>query len=512
MNLLNKLAQVSGITMFSRILGFVRDNIIARIFGAGIEADAFFVAFKLPNLLRRIFAEGAFAQAFVPILAEYKEQNKNEQTRLFVAFIAGLLTLSLAVITLMGIICAPYLVLVSAPGFAQNAEQFSITVNLLRITFPYIFLISLSSYASSILNTWNIFSVPALAPTLLNLSFIGCALLLAPMLDVPIMALAYAVIIGGFLQLIYQLPFLAKIGMLVLPRFNLRDKGVWKVLKNMSYAVIGVSATQISLLINTIFASFLTAGSVSWMYYADRLMELPAGVLGVALGTLLLPSLSKTYAQNNLENYHKLLNWGLRLCILLSVPCAVGLMLLAEPITITLFKYGKFSEVDVLMTQRALMAYAVGLIALLLIKVLAPGFYARQNVKTPVKIAIFSLFFTQILNALFLFFTNLAHVGLALAISLAAWFNTFLLLYQLKRNNLLKLETSTLLFILKIIISVCVMGILLWQLKALFDWNEGLIFARLIKLLLVIIGGGCGYLVSLWLFGVRLRDFALMRI
>jgi len=512
MNLLNKLAQVSTVTMLSRILGFIRDNVIARVFGASMEADAFFVAFKLPNLLRRIFAEGAFSQAFVPILAEYKERQSIEQTRIFVAFIAGLLTLSLAVITVIGIICAPYLVLISAPGFADNLAKFTITTDLLRVTFPYIFFISLSSCVGAILNTWNVFSVPAFAPALLNLSFIVCALFLAPLLDVPIMALAIAVIIGGILQLLYQLPFLAKISMLVLPRFSLRDSCVLKVLKNMSYAVIGVSVAQISLLINTVFASFLVAGSVSWMYYADRLMELPVGVLGVALGTLLLPSLAKTYAQNDVANYHKLLNWGLKLCLLLAIPCAAGLMLLARPITITLFMYGKFAQQDVIMTERALMAYAIGLIALLLIKVFAPGFYARQNIKTPVKIAVCSLFFTQILNIIFLSFTNLAHVGLALSISLAAWLNASLLLHQLKRNNLLKLDANMLLFGAKVLFSTVVMGCMLWQLTNLFNWYDGSMLVRLAKLLLVVFAGGCGYLASLWLLGVRMRDFILIRV
>ena len=312
MNLLKSLAAVSSITMVSRVLGFVRDTILARIFGAGVATDAFFIAFKLPNLLRRIFAEGAFSQAFVPILAEYKTQQGEEATRTFIAYVSGLLTLVLALVTAIGILAAPWVVWATAPGFVDNAEKYELTTALLRVTFPYILLISLSSLAGAILNTWNRFSVPAFTPTLLNVAMIAFAVLLTPYFNPPIMALAWGVLAGGLAQLLYQLPALKKIGMLVLPRLNLKDAGVWRVLKQMLPAILGVSVSQISLIINTIFASFLVAGSVSWMYYADRLMELPSGVLGVALGTILLPTLAKTYANKDREEYSRILDWGLR--------------------------------------------------------------------------------------------------------------------------------------------------------------------------------------------------------
>ncbi|RZI82448.1 MAG: murein biosynthesis integral membrane protein MurJ, partial [Pseudomonas sp.] len=334
MNLLKSLAAVSSITMISRVLGFVRDTILARVFGAGAATDAFFIAFKLPNLLRRIFAEGAFSQAFVPILAEYKTQQGEEATRTFIAYVSGLLTLVLAVVTALGIFAAPWIVWVTAPGFAADAERFALTTDLLRVTFPYILLISLSSLAGAILNTWNRFAVPAFTPTLLNVAMIAFALLLTPYFDQPIMALAWGVLAGGLAQLLYQLPALKKIGMLVLPRLNLRDSGVWRVLKQMLPAILGVSVSQISLIINTIFASFLVAGSVSWMYYADRLMELPSGVLGVALGTILLPTLAKTYANRDRHEYSRILDWGLRLCFLLVLPCTLALAILAEPLTV----------------------------------------------------------------------------------------------------------------------------------------------------------------------------------
>lgn len=307
MNLLKSLAAVSSMTMLSRILGFVRDTLVARVFGAGAATDAFFVAFKLPNLLRRIFAEGAFSQAFVPILAEYKNQQGEEAARTFVAYVSGLLTLVLAVVTVLGMLAAPWVIWATAPGFADSAEKFELTTALLRVTFPYILLISLASLAGAILNTWNRFAVPAFVPTLLNLSMIVFTLFLTPYFDPPVMALAWAVLVGGLLQLLYQLPHLKKIGMLVLPRLNLRDAGVWRVLRQMGPAILGVSASQFSLIINTIFASFLAAGSVSWMYYADRLMELPAGVLGVALGTILLPVLAKSFASQDPQEYSLLM-------------------------------------------------------------------------------------------------------------------------------------------------------------------------------------------------------------
>ncbi|SUC26850.1 Probable peptidoglycan biosynthesis protein MurJ [Providencia rustigianii] len=370
-------------TMMSRVLGFIRDAIIARVFGAGASADAFFVAFKLPNLLRRIFAEGAFSQAFVPILAEYKNQQGEEATRTFIAYISGMLTLALAIVTIAGMLAAPWVIYVTAPGFTDDADKFALTTNLLRVTFPYIFLISLASLAGAILNTWNRFSVPAFAPTLLNVSMILFAAFAAPYFDPPIMSLAWAVLVGGLLQLVYQLPHLKKIGMLVLPRLSFRDSGVWRVMRMMGPAIIGVSVAQISLIINTIFASFLQSGSVSWMYYADRLMELPSGVLGVALGTILLPSLAKSFTSGNHQEYRHLMDWGLRLCLLLALPCAVGLAILSEALTVSLFQYGNFTAHDSLMTQYALMAYCVGLTGMILVKILAPGFLFSPKIFEP---------------------------------------------------------------------------------------------------------------------------------
>lgn len=507
MNLLKSLAAVSSITMLSRVLGFVRDTLVARIFGAGLATDAFFVAFKLPNLLRRIFAEGAFSQAFVPILAEYKTQQGEEATRTFIAYVSGLLTLVLALVTLLGILAAPWIIWISAPGFTDTAEKFELTTVLLRLTFPYILLISLSSLAGAILNTWNRFSVPAFVPTLLNLSMIGFALFLTPYFDPPVLALGWAVLVGGLLQLLYQLPHLKRIGMLVLPRLNLRDAGVWRVLRQMLPAILGVSVGQISLIINTIFASFLAAGSVSWMYYADRLMELPSGVLGVALGTILLPALSKTYASQDHQEYSRLLDWGLRLCFLLVLPCALALAILAEPLTVALFQYGKFTAHDALMTQRALIAYAVGLLGIILVKVLAPGFYAQQNIRTPVRIAVFTLVTTQLMNLAFI--VPLKHAGLALAISLGACLNAGLLYWKLRQQRRFEPQAGWGIFLVKLVVAVLAMVAVLLGLLALMPaWEQGGMAERFLRLGALVLAGVVAYFGTLALLGFRLRDFS----
>lgn len=493
-------------TMISRILGFIRDAIIARYFGAGMATDAFFVAFKLPNLLRRIFAEGAFSQAFVPILAEYKNQHGDEATRTFVAYVSGLLTLVLAVVTIIGMITAPIIIFITAPGFRNPVEKFELSITLLQITFPYIFFISLASLAGAILNTWNRFSVPAFVPTFLNLSMIGFTLFASPYFNPPILSLAVAVLVGGLLQLLYQLPYLKQIGMLVLPRLNLKDSGVWRVLKQMGPAILGVSVGQISLIINTIFASFLVSGSVSWMYYADRLMEFPTGVLGVALGTILLPSLSKSFTQGRYDEYSALLDWGLRLCFLLALPSAVGLCILSKPLIATLFEYGQFTHQDTLMTQQALIAYSIGLLGLILIKVLAPGFYSRQDIKTPVKIAIFILILTQLMNLAFII--PFKHAGLALSIGLAACLNAGLLFWQLRKKQFFTPQKGWLIFFSKISVAVILMAISLWfAMQWMPDWSTGGMLSRLSRLFLLVIIGVIVYFSALIIMKFKLKQF-----
>ena len=506
MNLLRAAATVGGMTLISRVLGFVRDTIVARVFGAGAATDAFFVAFKIPNLLRRLFAEGAFSQAFVPILAEYKNRRGLDETRLLVDHVTGVLALALVVVSILGVLAAPAIVYISAPGFVASPDKFDTTVLLLRIIFPYIFFISLVALAAGILNTFGRFSVPAFTPTLLNLAFIIGALFGAPYFDPPILALAWAVLAGGVIQLAFQLPFLWRLRLLPRPRLARNHPGVGRIFKLMGPAVLGVSVAQISLIINTIFASFLENGSVSWLYYADRLMEFPTGLLGVALGTILLPSLAKHYADESPEEYSRLLDWGLRLTLILALPAAVALAALSLPLTTTLFGYGKFSDHDALMTQQALVAYSVGLLGLILVKVLAPGFYARQNIRTPVKIAIFTLIATQIMNLIFV--GPLRHAGLALAIGLGACINAGLLFYQLRKHNIYRPQPKWAGFALRIIAAAALMGAALLYGASFTDWLRADGVTRATMLSILVAAGGGVYLVALLVSGIRLREFS----
>lgn len=507
MNLLKALAAISSMTFISRILGFLRDVIIARAFGAGMATDAFFVAFKIPNLLRRLFAEGAFSQAFVPILAEYKNNRTFGETQQLISHVATLLAFALCAVTLIGVVSAPWIIYASAPGFSSNPEKFELTVELLRITFPYIFFISLVSFAGGILNTYGKFYVPALTPALLNVSFIACALWLTPYMDPPVLALAWAVFIGGVLQLAFQIPYLLRLKLLPRIRLKSADQGAWRIIRLMGPAVFGVSVGQISLLINTIFASLLITGSVSWLYYADRLMEFPAGLLGVALGTVLLPSLAKYYNCNSSNDYSRLLDWGLRLTMLLTLPAALALALLSIPLITTLFHYGAFTDHDVFMTRDALVAYSIGLVGLILVKVLAPGFYARQNIKTPVKIAVVTLIATQLMNLAFII--PLKHAGLALAIGLGACLNAGLLYYKLRSENIYQPQPGWGVFIFKISIALVAMGCVVWfAAGADTYWLGGSAFDRAYRLVGIVILGAGSYFAMLWLLGFRLKDFS----
>lgn len=480
---------------------------MARVFGAGLATDAFFVAFKIPNFLRRLFAEGAFSQAFVPILAEYKNRRGESDLRDLIDSVSGVLLLALAAVTAIGVVAAPVIIYISAPGFAATPAKFDLTVELLRITFPYILFISLTAFAGGILNTFGRFAVPAFTPVLLNVSFIVFILWLAPHFDPPAKALAWAVFAGGVLQLALQAPYLMRIRALPRFRLNFAHEGMRRVVKLMGPAVFGVSVGQISLVLNVIFASFLVTGSVSWLYYADRLMEFPAGLLGAALGTILLPSLSKHYANDASVEYSALLDWGLRLTFLLAVPAAVALALLAMPLIITLFKHGAFSAADAYATRAALMAYSVGLLGLILVKVLAPGFYARQDIKTPVKIGVATLLVTQLMNLTFIW--PLQHAGLALATGLGACFNAALLYRGLRRRGIYTPRQGWLVFLLKLVISVYAMAVVLWLTAGAPDvWFSAGAGARVLRLAWVVLLGAAAYFASLWLLGFRVRDFS----
>jgi len=536
MNLFRALLTVSGMTFLSRILGFVREAICARYFGAGAMMDSFNVSFMLPNLLRRLFAEGAFSQAYVPILAEYKNKQGMEATRALVDRVATLLTLVVAVVALLGVFGAPFIIDLVASGFRNdvaNPGKFELTVELTRITFPYILFITLVSLSAGILNTWNRFTIPAFTPVILNLSIISMALFAAPYFDPPIKAVAWGALIGGLLQLALQIIPLTRIGMLPRPKFDPAFPGVRRILALMAPAVVGVSVSQLSLLINTRIASHLVNGSVSWMTYADRLLELPAGILGAALGTILLPSLSKLHANQCQEEFSAQLDWGLRLTLLLAVPAALGLIFLAVPLITTLFQYGEFGPESVVPTRDALICFSVGLTAMILIKVLAPSFYARQDVRTPVKIAILSLIVTQLMNLFllggahpavdyvlkslpassqrwveFIFPGSLAHAGLALSIGLAAWLNAALLYVGLRRRKVYTPQPGWLHFMLQIIAALVVMSVVLWFGASNTEtWIARNGMMRIFWLVAIVTGGVVSYFGVLFALGLRPSDF-----
>ncbi len=507
MNLLKAAASVSAMTLVSRITGFIRDMLLAIAFGAGFAMDAFVVAFRIPNLLRRLFAEGAFSQAFVPILGEYKARRGEEATRALAARVLGSLSVALLAATAAGVVAAPLLVYASAWGFAADADKFSLTVTMLRICFPYILFISLTSFASGILNTWGSFKVPAFTPVLLNLSFIGFALLAAPHFQRPILALAWAVFAGGVLQLAFQVPFLLRIRMLPRPVWDPRDEGVARVLRLMAPAALGVSVAQVSLLVNTHIASRLGDGPVSWLYYADRLMEFPSALLGVALGTVLLPALVKHHGNRDEEAYSRLLDWGLRFTLVLAAPAALGLAMLAVPVTATLFWHGEFTRQDVFMTRSALVAYSAGLAGIILVKVLAPAFYAKQNVRTPVKVALATLAVTQAANIVLV--PWLRHAGLAAAISIGATFNAAWLWWLIRRSGAWRPGPDWGAFLLKVAVALYLMGGAIWYaMGSEQSWFAIPTPARAGKLAAVIALGAVAYFAALRLMGFRLHHFS----
>jgi putative peptidoglycan lipid II flippase len=509
LNLLRAAATISGLTFVSRVTGLIRETLVAATFGAGPMTDAFFVAFRLPNLLRRLFAEGAFTQAFVPILAETRASDPS-RTRTIVDSVATVLFWTLLLVSLAGILGARYLVYLVASGLGDDPQTFEVAVTLTRWMFPYILLISLVALCAGILNLWGRFAVPAFAPVLLNLSFILAALFLSAYFDPPIYALAAGVLIGGVAQLVWQVPALMKIGML--PRIGwaphrvLTDPIVGRILRNMGPAVLGVSVAQFSLIINTQIASYLAPGSVSWISFGDRLMEFPTAILGIAMGTVLLPSLSQAHAEGNTAQYSALLDWGLRLCLLLAAPAMVGLALLAQPLTALMFHYGAFSAVDLTMTARTVSAYSVGLFGLIAVKILAPGFYAKQDVRTPVKIAVSVLVATQLLN--FLFVPWLAHAGLALAISLGAWLNSAWLMVGLRRRGLYAASPGWGAYAAKVTVALVAMAALLGFLSRRFDWAalQAQPLERAALVLGLVAAGGIVYFLTLLALGLRPRS------
>lgn len=512
MNLLKAAATVSGFTLLSRITGLIRETLIASLFGASAATDAFFVAFRLPNMLRRLFAEGAFSQAFVPMLAERKlqaEQGQVEAARAFASRVASALFWSLLAVTVAGVLGAPLLVWLMAAGLEPSAEAAAILMT--RWMFPYILLISMVALAAGILNTWKRFAVPAFTPVLLNLAMIVASLALASRVDPPVLALAAGVMAGGVAQLALQWPALKRIGMLpsigLNPFAAFADPDVRSIIIRMGPAVLAVSVAQLSLVINTHIASRLAPGSVSWISFGDRLMEFPTALLGVALGTVLLPSLARAGQQSDRGEYTSLLDWGLRLCVMLSIPGMVGLALMAEPLTALLFHYGRFDAHDVAMTRQAVLAYSLGLLGLIAVKVLAPGFYAKQDIRTPVKIALAVLVATQLMNLIFV--PWFAHAGLALSISVAAWCNAALLLRGLLRNGTYQPAAGWGWFGLKVLTAAAAMALLLWLTVPSFDWIglQATPVMRAALTLSMVALAAATYLGALLLMGIRPRQF-----
>lgn len=490
-------------TLVSRVTGLVRDILFARLLGAssGVAADAFYVAFAIPNFFRRIFAEGAFSQAFVPVMSEHRAKGDEQASRDFVGHMAGRLGLILFIVTLIGVVAAPLLVMALAPGFIDESDKFNLTAAMLRITFPYLIFISLVSMAAGILNSYGRFGAAAFTPVILNLSLIAAVIWLAPLMDEPVMALAWGVFAAGFMQLLFQLPFLRSINMLPRPRLAGHSE-VGKVFRLMGPAIFASSISQINLLVNRILASFLVTGSVSWLYYADRLMEFPLGVFGIALATVILPSLSRKHANNDGAAFSHLMDWSLRWVILISLPAAVGLVVLAKPILTTLFQYGAFNAHDVDMSALALMAFAAGLPGFILAKVLAPGFFARQDTKTPAKIAAIAFVVNIVLSLALVY--PLKHVGLALGISIAAFINAWLLYRTLHKKEIYMPGSGWGLFNLRTVIASAAMGLGLYFGAAEFGvWTEMPVFTRIWNLSLCIFAGILIYTCSLLLLGMR---------
>lgn len=535
-SLFRSTANTSSGTLISRVLGFARDVVLARSFGAGAATDAFFVAFKIPNLFRRMFAEGSFSLAFVPVLAEYREQNNRQAARELIDSVFGSLLAVLLVITAIGVLAAPWIIRMFAPGFDPDGAQYTLASDMLRITFPYLLFISLTALAAGVLNTWEKFWLPAVTPALLNISLICAALLLAPRLDVPIMALAWGVFAAGVMQLLCQLASLQRMGLFPRPRWGFAHGGVRKIMRLMIPTLFGSSVAQINILLDTLLASLLLTGSVSWLYYSDRLFEFPLGVFGVALSTVVLPRLATIRNRNHQGDgsnteFATTLGWAMRMAMLISLPAAVGLAVLAQPVLAGMFQYGEFTAFDTRMASWSLMAYSIGIPAFVAIKVLAPGFYARQDTVTPVKIGILAMVFNMLGNVLLIlllmqwliptdsvgadtsgFWQKLAstpglHLGLALSSSLAAYLNAGLLWHKLRQSGWWYKPVDWASFVLKLILAAVLMGgVLYWIINGLplvDHWLAGFWWQRGMMLIALVGGGALMYLMLLWLMGLR---------
>ena len=510
--LLRSTVTVGGMTFLSRILGLVRDVVLARFIGAGMGADAFFVAFRIPNFLRRLFAEGAFSQAFVPVLSQYKTEASHMEVKRLVDHVSGWLGGILFLVTLICVIAAPVLVMIFAPGFLDDGPKYDLTVQMLRITFPYILFISLTALAGGILNSYGNFGVPAFTPVFLNLSMIGAAIWLAPHMDQPVTALAWGVFIAGVAQLAFQLPYLRRLKLLPRPRLTGHDEGVKRIRGLMLPAIFGSSVAQINLLFDTLIASFLVTGSVSWLYYSDRLVEFPLGVFGIAVATVILPNLSQKHAQASPEAFSHTLDWALRVVVIIGAPATIGLMILAGPMLTAFFQYGEFSGHDVRMATMSLVAFSFGLLGFIFVKVLAPGFYAQQNTRTPVRIGIIAMVTNMGLNIIFVVAMNMleipgSHAGLALATSLSAFLNALLLYRTLLKQGVYRPQAGWRHLMLQVLFASALMALLLWFGSGdVAQWAEWRWYVRIMHLALWVCLGALVYFVCLRFAGLRLHD------
>jgi putative peptidoglycan lipid II flippase len=506
MSLFKSASVVSLWTLASRITGLVRQLIIAAMFGAGPMTDAFMVAFRIPNLLRRLFAEGAFAQAFVPVLAASKERDGEEATRVLIDQVASVLLWALIITCVIGIAAAPLLVWAMASGLQQTPRVFEVSVLMTRFMFPYIAFMSLVALCSSVLNTWKKFAIPAATPVLLNL-----AMLKSSGIE-PIYSLAAGVMLGGVLQLGMQLLALKKLELLPKFAWNPRTAGAFiaqpaikNILTLMLPALLGVSVAQISLLINTQIASHLQSGSVSWLGFADLLMEFPTAMLGVALGVVLMPQLAAAKASGDTQKFSSMIDWGLRLVVLLAVPCMVALLCFAKPLVAVLYHYGAFKGSDVSQVALALMGYGTGLLGLVAIKVLAPAYYARQDIKTPVKIAVVVLIFTQILN--YFLVPQLLHAGLTLSIGLGALLNALWLLIGLLRSKTYVPIKGWGLFAIQVLAASSLLAVfLMWSAQAV-DWvaMQSVYLQRIGLFAGILIASAAIYFGACWAAGLKIR-------
>ena len=504
---------VGGLTLLSRVTGLLRDMVYSRMFGAGVLMDAFLVAFKIPNFMRRLFAEGAFSQAFVPVVSEYKVQRGHDEVRELVDGAMGTMAWFMAVVTIAGIVAAPLFVLLFAPGFHADAGKFDLTVDMLRWTFPYLLFISLASLASGVLNSYKRFSVPALMSTLMNLVMIVFAAWIAPRFERPGVVLAVGVFVAGMVQLAFQLPSLVRMGLLRRPRWRWDHAGVRKIGQLMLPAIFGSSVSQVALLLDTLIASFLVTGSISWLYYADRLMEFPLGVFSVALATVMLPGLAAHHSEQSTERFSATLDWALRLTVVIVAPATVALMVLAGPLTVTIFQYGEFNAEDVRMSSLALVAFATGLMGFSLVKVLAPGFYARQDTRTPMKIGVRALAINMLLNVLIVlplaFYGNKPglHAFLALNIGISAWYNASMLYRGLRSAQVLHHAPGWRRLLLQVLVGNLLMGVFLWIVAGdTGRWMAMRTLERMQWTLLLVAGGAAIYFATLFALGLRVAQ------